>query len=205
MQSYQLYALPLILLCGLSNAIPLADHELERSDPKEYFTFPYFVSGPRIAIEENLVDEVNALASKEDQLRFLIKILPPKNQTEKILSKRQRDAINLLSLTKLDVVVEPLINRIDFSETSDEMPVVHALRRLGEKAVERIVRKLVSRETSRPHIARLGAALIEIKGAEFTEFLQQVKRRKTISLSDEVFNELLGQFASRPRINDVRE
>lgn len=205
LQSYQLYALPLILLCGLSNAIPLADYELERSDPKEYFTFPYFVPGPRIANGEDLVDDVNALASKEDQLQFLIKILPPKNQTEKILSKRQLDAINLLSLTKLDVVIEPLINRIDFSETSEEMPVVHALGRLGEKAVEPIVKKLVSRETSRRHIARLGAALIEIKGAEFPEFIQQVKRRKTISLSDEVFNQLLDQFASSQRIDDVRE
>lgn len=202
LQSHQLHALPLILLYGLANAIPLADHELERTIPTEYFSFPYSVPETRIAIGEELVDEVNAFASKEEQLRFLIKILPSKNQTEKRLSKRQLDAIHLLSLTELDVVVEPLINRIDFSETSDEMPVVHALGRLREKAVEPIVKKLASNEPNRRHVAKLGAALIEVKGSEFPVFIQQVKRRKTISLSDEVFNQLLDQFASRQRIDE---
>ena len=160
--------------------------------------FPYFLPGSRTETGEELVDEVNALGSQYEQIQFLAKILPPTDQQEKLLSDRQLSAIRLLSLTQSDVIVGSLLERLDFMHKSDGWPAVHALGRLGERSVEPIVQMLQSVSKDRQKVAQLGAALIEIKTTQFPMFIDELKRRKEINLSDELLNELLDQYRFAP-------
>lgn len=187
-----------MICCGAANAVAADANQPELAQKKERFAFPYLLPGSRTVIGEELVDEVNALASKEEQIQFLIKILPPIDQKEKRLSDRQLYAMRLLSLTDSDLVIEPLLDRLDFQHKGDGWPAVHALGRLEERAVEPVIKKLESVTTDRQKVATLGAALIEIKNQQFPKFIEDLRRRKDIKLSDEVLNELLDQYRFAP-------
>src|SRR5262245_33094132 len=101
-----------VLTAALLLAAIAADaDEPELANKMERFALPYFVPGSRIVIGEELVDEVNALDSQEEQIQCLVKILPPSDQEMKHLSVRQLYAIRLLSLTDSDAVIDPLMNR----------------------------------------------------------------------------------------------
>ncbi|MFM9962446.1 MAG: M56 family metallopeptidase [Planctomycetaceae bacterium] len=176
--------------------VPYADEQRVRGEEK--FAFPYFLPGSRIVVGENLVNEANALASKEDQIQFLIKILPPIDQKEKRLSDRQLYAIRLLSLTDSDVVIDPLLDRLDFQHKGDGWPASHALGRLGERSVEPVVKKMESVANDLQKAIMLGSALIEIKQKKYPQFLEELRQRKNNKLPDKLLNELLDVYRSAP-------
>jgi hypothetical protein len=187
------------LFCvGLTSAIPSRADEPDLAQKKERIVFPYLLPGSRTVIGGGFVDEVNALATRDEQIQFLIKTLPPTDQKEKRLSDRQLFAIRLLSLTDSDVVIEPLVERFDFAHKSDGWPAVHALGRLGERSVEPVVKKLASVTKDRQSVATLGAALIEIKEKQFPKFISELKGRKDVQLPDEVLQEMLEQYQFAP-------
>lgn len=169
-----------------------------REESEARITFPYFLPGSRIVLGEELVDEVNALASKEDQIQFLIKLLPPADQENKHLSDRQLCAIRLLSLTDSDAVIDPLMTRFDFVHMGDGWPVVHAMARLGERSVEPLLERLEQVAADRQKTAACGAALIELKKEKFPMFLDELRRRKDLKLSEKQLNELLDQYRFAP-------
>ncbi len=180
---------------------PAEDWESERQKPalkEERVAFPYFIPGSRIVIGKELVDEVNALAWKAEQIHYLLKILPPANQKEKRLSDRQLYAFRLLGLTDSAAVIKPLLDRLDFEHTGDGWPAGHALARLGERSVEPVVKKLEAVATDQHKIAQLGGTLIEIKGERYPMFLDELKQRKDVNLSDELLKELLDQYRFAP-------
>ena len=184
-----------ILFYGSADAIA---KEPEQVQKKERFAFPYFLPGSRIVIDEELADEVNALASKDEQIQFLVKLLPPSDQKEKRLTDRQLYAIRLLGLTDSDLVIDPLLDRLDFKHKGDGWPASHALGRLGERSVEPVVKKLESVASDLQKAIMLGNALIEIKQKQYPEFIDELKRRKDIKLSDKLLNELLDVYRLAP-------
>ena len=170
----------------------------KRQAKEARMTFPYFLPGSRIVLGEELVDEVNALDSKEKQIQFLIKILPPADQENKHLSDRQLYAIRLLSITDSDAVLDPLMQRFDFVHTGDGWPVVHAMARLGERSALPLLARLQQVAADRQKTAACGAALIELKGDRFPMFMDELKRRKDRKVSADVLNELLDQYRFAP-------
>lgn len=175
-----------------------ANGDTGNQEKKEKFTFPYFLPDSRIVIGEELVDEVNALAGKDEQIQFLIQILPPSDQENKHLSDRQLYAIRLLSITESNAVIGPLMDRFDFVHKGDGWPVVHAMARLGERSVEPLLKRLQDVASDRQKVAACGAALIELKQKQFPMFIEDLKKRQDLKLSDEVLNELLDQYRFAP-------
>lgn len=175
-----------------------AHGDAANQEKKQKFTFPYFLPDSRIVIGEELVDEVNALAGKDEQIQFLIQILPPSDQENKHLSDRQLYAIRLLSITESNAVIDPLMDRFDFVHKGDGWPVVHSMARLGERSVEPLLKRLQSFVSDRQKVAACGAALIEMKQKQFPMFIEELKKRQDLKLSDEVLNELLNQSRFAP-------
>ena len=175
------------------NAKPVADDE----NPSKY-AFPYHLPGSRIVIDEGLVDEVNRLASKKEQLQFLIRTLPPKDQVQTLLDDRQLYAIRLLSLTDCDEVMAPLMERFDVKHRGDGWPVVHAMARLGNRSVKPLLERLQQVANDRQKVAACGASLIELKGKKFPKFIDELKKRKDLKLPDNVLNDILEQYQLAP-------
>lgn len=178
---------------------------LESTLPKEFlsrvetrFNFPYLLPGSQTILGEELVDGVNALETKDEQIQFLINILPPADQEKKQLSDRQLYAIRLLSLTDSNAVIEPLMNRLDFTHSSDGRSVVHALARLGERGVEPLLKRLQHVASDRQKAAACVATLVEIKKDQFPMFIIDLKRRKDMKVSGDVVNEMLEQYRFPP-------
>ncbi len=169
-----------------------------REEKEARITFPYFLPGSRIVLGEELVDEVNALDSKEEQIQFLIKVLPPADQENKHLSDRQLYAIRLLSVTDSDTVMDPLMKRFDCVHTGDGWPVVHVMARLGDRSVEPLLERLEQVAADRQKVAACGAALIELKKDRYPMFIDELKRRKDLKLPADVLNELLDQYRFAP-------
>lgn len=184
-----------VLWEGQANAVA---QEPKQAQKKDGLTFPYFLPGSRIVIGEDLADEVNALASKNEQIQFLVKLLPPSDQKEKRLSDRQLYAIRLLSLTDSDLVITPLLDRLDFTHKGDAWPASHALGRLGERSVEPVVKKLEAVANDVQKAIMLGNALIEIKQEKYPLFIDELRRRKDTNLSDKLLNELLDVYRFAP-------
>lgn len=201
---HKLFSLAPALLLGAACALSGSDSRADSANPKRQdlgkkvsITFPTFLPGSRIVVGEDLVKEANALASKDEQIKFLLKILPPTNQGDKILTDRQLYAIRLLSLTDSDDVIDSLLDRLDFMHKGDGWPASHALGRLGERSVEPIVKKLAA-ETDRQRAIILGNALIEIKKKQYPKFLEELRKRKDVNVSDAVLNELLETYQFAP-------
>ena len=138
------------------------------------------------------------MASKNEQIQFLVKLLPPSDQKEKRLSDRQLYAIRLLSLTDSDLVITPLLDRLDFTHKGDAWPASHALGRLGERSVEPVVKKLEAVANVVQKAIMLGNALIEIKQEKYPMFIDELRRRKDTKFSDKLLNELLDVYRFAP-------
>jgi hypothetical protein len=151
--------------------------------------FPDFLPGSQTPIDSELVGEVNAMATRKEQLQFLIAILPPVNQKEKLLFDRQLHAIRLLGLTDSSAAVDPLLDRLDFAHRGDGWPCVHALGRLKERSVESAVWALQG-VPGRQRVYKIGAVLYAIKGQQYPKFIDELKLRNDIKLSDEVIQML---------------
>lgn len=184
-----------IVFYGWADAIA---KEPEQAQKKERFSFPYFLPDSRIVVGEELVNEVNALRSKNEQIQFLIKLLPPTDQKEKRLSDQQLYAIRLLSLTDSDLVIAPLLDRLDFKHKGDGWPASHALGRLGERSVEPVVKKLESVTNDLQTAIMLGNALIEIKQKQYPMFIDELRQRKDIKLPAKLLDELLEVYRLAP-------
>jgi hypothetical protein len=178
--------------------IVAAPKEPEPAPKKAKITFPTFVPGSRIVIGEGLVSEVNALGSKEEQIQFLLKILPPSEQMERLITDRQLYAFRLLGLSDSDAVIGPLLDRLDFMHKGDGWPAVHALGRQGERAVEPIVKRLETVGMDRQKAICLGAALIEIKNKQYPMLIEHLRRRKDIKMRAGLLDELLENYTNAP-------
>lgn len=168
----------------------------------EKFNFPNFLPGSRIAIGKELLDEVNALASKEEQIQFLIATLPPEDQGKKPISDRQLYAIRLSSLTDSDTVIGPLMDRIDVRHKADGWPVIHAMARLGERSVEPLLKRMQDIASDRQKVTACNAALIEMKRNQYPSFLEELKQRKDIKLPNEIYEWLLEHYELIRENND---
>lgn len=192
------YLVTAMLLCGATSAFASDTKKPDRAEKQEPITFPYFVPGSRIVLGEELVNEVNALESKDEQIQFLLQILPPSERMERLISLRQLYAFRLLGLSDSDVVIKPLLDRLDFMHKSDGWPAVHALGRLGERAVEPIVKKLETVDMDRQKAICLNAALIEIRGKQYPKLHAELRQRKDLKLREGLLDELLEHYQFAP-------
>ena len=181
-----------------STPIESGNSTVAEPEKNEKLTFPYFLPDSRIVIGEDLVDEVNKLPLKEEQIQFLIAILPPTDQEKNHLTDRQLYAIRLLSLTDSNAVIAPLMDRFEFVHKGDGWPVVHAMARLGERSIEPLLQRLQKVASNRQKVSACGAALIEMKKTQFPMFIEGLKQRKDLKLSDKLLDDLQDQIRFAP-------
>jgi len=175
-----------ILACG--GRTHAAEPEVKPEDEKIWFSAK--IPHSTIVFDKRLWQEVNALPSKSEQIRFLTGLLPAKDAPEKTFTARECSAFYLLGMTGSPAVSSTLIDRLEFNGEKDAHPALLALKLLGEPAVEPLVQSLQSGSKGRINLAIL--ALQEIKGKQkFESFATEIAKRQDLKLSESTLDMLL--------------
>ncbi|HEX4142461.1 MAG TPA: hypothetical protein VHY91_02835 [Pirellulales bacterium] len=164
-------------------------------------TFSDRAPGVDAQVDKQLLAEVNALPRRSRQIRFLIGLLPAQDAKQKTLTPRQADAMYLLGTTRLAGVIPILIDHLEFAngESEVDFPAEKALRLVGERAVEPLVRSLQTGSARRTSIAI--RTLADIKGTPFTPFAEEVIHRNDLILSADTISDLLLFARARDALN----
>jgi hypothetical protein len=126
-------------------------------------TFPPVIVSVNLGVDKKLLATLNNLPNQVEQIRFLERMLPPKDAPNLELSTSQRDAIYLLALTHSPVAAQIIIDHWDFHDERGRgwLPVYHALRLLGEPAVEPLLMELQHESIRNGSIAEIIKSLSE--------------------------------------------
>ena len=152
-----------------------------QDDARPKFTFTRRFPTLEINVDQELVDEANAIATKAAQIEFLAGRLPPKDSPGKELTPRQLYAIALLGQTRSPEVVAALVDRLEFSTPGRSNPAIAALVKVGEPAVEPLVRSLQTGSVRQNELA--AQTLKQIKGKRWRQFAREIAARPDLQLS----------------------
>lgn len=146
--------------------------------------FPNQLPNSRIGLPLDLVDKLNAMEHRNEQIQYLINLLPGKDAKSRVLADEQLHVIRLLGLTESALAIPPLIERLDFGHKTDGWPAMHALVHIGEIAVEPLVAEL-EKTSDAQRVSICIGALREIKGKKYPDFEKQLLNRKDNKLSEQ--------------------